>query len=149
MGPWGPESMASAPRYGPNLPRTCSTTVPLGLRKCIAVGGAFSIYAPRGIRRLRAPHSFTPAAMRLPPGAARGRPPDLLPSAPASENFILAQVVAPFGAGVGYWWSRCVFSLRTCAAKRAPMRYCGAGHRLKVLPAPKYCDTCANKSSND
>ena len=52
-----------------------------GATKMPGCGLAFSIYAPRGIRRLRAPHSFTPAATRLPPGAAGGRPPDPLPSA--------------------------------------------------------------------
>ena len=50
----------------------------MGLRKCQALGLAFSIYAPRGIRRLRAPHSFTPALSAAPRGN-REKTPDPLP----------------------------------------------------------------------
>ena len=46
--------------YGGSLPRH-----PLRRTKSSEL---LSIYAPRGIRRIRAPHSFTPAATRLPQG---------------------------------------------------------------------------------
>ena len=67
----GLESTFGVPKSSPGPPEKGSTKCHLGLRKCQAVGLAFSIYTPRGIRRLRAPHSFTPALRAAPKGCRR------------------------------------------------------------------------------
>ena len=56
----------------------------------------------------------------------------------------LVQVGPILGAGIPHSWRRWVFWWGTCAAKRAPTHYSGAGPHPFSSPAPTYPYTCAN-----
>ena len=106
---------------------------------------SFFLTCTKNLLHLRQ-HILTPAPRAI-----------LVPSTPASKNHRhlhqhiprpTAQVCPILGAGMPYSWRRWGFWWGTCAAKRAPTHYSGAGPAPFSSPAPKTISTCARKPTH-